>query len=715
MVTVTLLLLCFGLNADAQQQVSFGAIAPPGPTSVGASAFGARGGTILYYWVVARYPGGASTASMTQAFGTVGGGNLTGSNFVRVSWAPAAGATGYDVLRSDLPIYPGPCAACAVVLNTASASVDDTGGALSAYPPGGLNAAVPVNAFLTVNNRDDATPYVNLQLLSIRLNELLRVGLVSGTPAENDCIKWSAGRLASAGAPCGSGGPGDPNMVTAAGTLGSNAPVIGAGSKTVAVGTRSGNTTEFGTVSGTKTASKQLAFDASGNITASAYDVGAAGSDTRFQTSVASNTATIAAGVDGCLNSSGYINSAAVASGSVAKSAGSESGRIRIARACSGGVPVLVARLATTLTLGNFTCTNVTCTSGNDYVAGDEPLAEVDMSTGTMSAPSDKRVRTASHKPVYGFGLTDTGNGAAVNSGVIPVLAGATTGMPVGSVASDPSAPSNGDCWYNTTTNTFKCRENGTTKTMISSGSGGGVQRVAFASQPTCDSSITNVLIKYTDVYFPVSDHCNGTSYQSYYGDLPVTRPSTSGWTVHNSPTVDSSKGVYQVVTGTSNLFYGAVRAVPASSNFTVTAGFETMVFDATATTNYPTPIGFCVTDGNATSNKRQCIAIYINGSSSFRDLIVATSTGATDWAGTGASTSNIFTLPRNFVGRIYFEYQDNGTNRIFRIGMSRNAMVDVLSQSRTTHLTATHIGFYSTPGATSLAQNLSLFDWREQ
>ena len=46
---------------------------------------------------------------------------------------------------------------------------------------------------------------------------------------------------------------------------------------TANIGSRSGNTTEFATVSGTKTASKQLTYDTSGNITASAYDVGAAG------------------------------------------------------------------------------------------------------------------------------------------------------------------------------------------------------------------------------------------------------------------------------------------------------------------------------------------------------------------------------------------------------------------------------------------------------
>lgn len=44
------------------------------------------------------------------------------------------------------------------------------------------------------------------------------------------------------------------------------------------IGSRSGNTTEMATVSGTKTTGKQLAFDANGNVVASASDIGAGGS-----------------------------------------------------------------------------------------------------------------------------------------------------------------------------------------------------------------------------------------------------------------------------------------------------------------------------------------------------------------------------------------------------------------------------------------------------
>lgn len=56
------------------------------------------------------------------------------------------------------------------------------------------------------------------------------------------------------------------------------------------IGTRSGNTTEMATVSGTKTTNKQLAFDASGNVVASASDIGAGGSMTYPGAGVANST-----------------------------------------------------------------------------------------------------------------------------------------------------------------------------------------------------------------------------------------------------------------------------------------------------------------------------------------------------------------------------------------------------------------------------------------
>jgi hypothetical protein len=69
-----------------------------------------------------------------------------------------------------------------------------------------------------------------------------------------------------------SGGTADPNTVTAAGTLTSNFPMIGGGSKAAAVGTRSGNTTEFATSTGTKTSGTRALWDANGNLATSTFE-----------------------------------------------------------------------------------------------------------------------------------------------------------------------------------------------------------------------------------------------------------------------------------------------------------------------------------------------------------------------------------------------------------------------------------------------------------
>lgn len=42
----------------------------------------------------------------------------------------------------------------------------------------------------------------------------------------------------------------------------------------------------------------------------------------------------------------------------------------------------------------------------------------------------------------------------------------------------DTSTPANGDIWYNDTTGKFRAREAGTTKDLISTGSGGGSDQV---------------------------------------------------------------------------------------------------------------------------------------------------------------------------------------------------------------------------------------------
>lgn len=106
--------------------------APAQVSGASASVIGSSGNSNYYYWIVAKYPVGNSypigPVSVFNAPNT-----LTVSNYIRVGWNAASGATGYDVLRTSTPISPNGSCTCAVALNTSALSVSDTGGALSSY------------------------------------------------------------------------------------------------------------------------------------------------------------------------------------------------------------------------------------------------------------------------------------------------------------------------------------------------------------------------------------------------------------------------------------------------------------------------------------------------------------------------------------------------------------------------------------------------------
>jgi len=190
-------------------QLVFGTGAAPSPTSASTRVVGATGQQTLYYWVVARYPSGySSPVGPASAFQTVGAANLSASNYVVVSWSAMPQATGYDVLRSTTPTFPAPagCTACAVVLNTSGAAVNDTGAALSDWPAAGTSPAVPAQAVLNLDNISAAQPFVNVSLLSQKFSQVYKMVLVAGTPTAGNCAQWgSYGLLTDAGASCGTG------------------------------------------------------------------------------------------------------------------------------------------------------------------------------------------------------------------------------------------------------------------------------------------------------------------------------------------------------------------------------------------------------------------------------------------------------------------------------------------------------------------------------
>ncbi len=124
--------------------------APQSPQSLTDSQFGVPGPTssIYYYWVVADFLVGNSTpAGPIPAYNSAT--TLNGSNYNMLAWAPVQNAVSYDVLRTTTPVMPTGACACAVVVATASTTVNDQSNSLNAYT---VNTFNPNSVFAQLDN-----------------------------------------------------------------------------------------------------------------------------------------------------------------------------------------------------------------------------------------------------------------------------------------------------------------------------------------------------------------------------------------------------------------------------------------------------------------------------------------------------------------------------------------------------------------------------------
>lgn len=158
------LLLAMAAAKAQQQTVPLQSPPPPPPFNVGAVYSGGGGTVSVSYWVVARYASGTSSPSASPA--TVRVPNIAGITVgtpVSISFNQVAGATGYDVIRNTSTAYPAGagCAACAIALNITGSPATDNG-TTNAYPPAGIFPASQATALIDLNNRDAATPYLEV-------------------------------------------------------------------------------------------------------------------------------------------------------------------------------------------------------------------------------------------------------------------------------------------------------------------------------------------------------------------------------------------------------------------------------------------------------------------------------------------------------------------------------------------------------------------------
>jgi hypothetical protein len=114
------------------------------------------------------------------------------------------------------------------------------------------------------------------------------------------------------------------------------------------------------------------------------------------------------------------------------------------------------------------------------------------------------------------------------------------------------------------------CKVTNTWTALGGSGGGGGVQRGAYSSLPTCNSGANNTLYKLTDGV--IEAQCNGTSWQWYFGGLSITLPGLAAtWTTSfaGATTLTDSAGTLLL----QNVDSGASRSIAYKAISTWTNG----------------------------------------------------------------------------------------------------------------------------------------------
>lgn len=182
----------------------------------------------------------------------------------------------------------------------------------------------------------------------------------------------------------------------------------------------------------------------------------------------------------------------------------------------------------------------------------------------------------------WGDGVKQTFNPDATNAGIN-----------IGAQAGDPSTLANGDVWYNSSTNKYRCRENGVTVDCIGAGGGG---------SGTINAGVTNAIPKYV-ASTTIDDSLasdDGTTF-AYSGTGGV---SSSAAVTGVLSLFDTNQSHYLQITPGSNITADraftirtgdANRALEINGDLTTAAAFSTvganaLVLTTTASTNITLP-----------------------------------------------------------------------------------------------------------------------------
>lgn len=212
----------------------------------------------------------------------------------------------------------------------------------------------------------------------------------------------------------------------------------------------------------------------------------------------------------------------------ISKIAGTDSGSFWVYADYNNGAPVLRCAYGTGLSIGNYTVAGFsgsTCVSGNGFPALSVPLAAVDVNLGILQAPFDFRSVMSQDALIAGAGLTLAGNVLSVSG----------------------------------------------------AGASGGVERLTFASLPTCTLAKLNTEFVFTDG-MGLNAHCNGTSFAYFYQGQAVVLPGTTSTftkvnAVSGNDVTDARGGLYvHGATAVGNSLVTALKALGSATDIRVAA-----------------------------------------------------------------------------------------------------------------------------------------------
>lgn len=157
--------------------------------------------------------------------------------------------------------------------------------------------------------------------------------------------------------------------------------------------------------------------------------------------------------------------------------------------------------------------------------------------------------------------------------------AGADSGLNVGSIAGDPSSPTNGDLWYDSIANELTARINGVSVALGAGGGGGAntalsnLASVAINTALISDTNNTDDLgtssLRWKDIYAMSLDL--GGSGGGYVQLTEGTQPSLVANTVQHTVATDVPAGGVQYLWGSVAASSGLVRVANSSGVMTVT------------------------------------------------------------------------------------------------------------------------------------------------